>query len=97
MNKLITELEKTGKTLQDNGALIHLSYNKDNGDLVHSLVGDWEILSTILSVRTEGFLTDKQYETIDEMSKFVLNVAINICKENKVRREVFLKALTELK
>jgi len=81
-------------TLTDDDALLVLSHNKKQGDCFTSLVGDWEILSMLLS--TKGYVNFEQgnYEQFTNVKKMILNSALNICANDQETKEKFIKGLT---
>lgn len=75
-----------------NDALLVIAYNKELGDLIMGLDGDWEIISRIVS--GDGLIPLNQSDSVKKfkyLQECILNIAANILNENDEYRAKFIK------
>jgi hypothetical protein len=87
-------LSKYSDTLTDDDAVLVLSHNKKDGDCVSVLLGDWEILSMLLSIDGYVNFKDGNKDQFDNIKKCILNSAFNICMGDKKIKDKFIKGLS---
>jgi hypothetical protein len=92
----IKKLNKHCETLTEDDALLFLSHNKKQGDAVFSLVGDWEFLSILFSVKGYANIPEHLKKEFEDVKKMILNTAFNICHTDLEIREKFTKRLETL-
>jgi hypothetical protein len=87
-------LNNYSATLTEDDAVLVLSHNKKDGDCVSVLLGDWEILSMLLSTEDYVNFKDGNKEQFENIKKCILNSAFNICMNNKETKDKFIKGLS---
>ena len=85
--------EEHAETLTNDDALLILSHNKKQGDCFVSLVGDWEILSVLLSQKGYVNYEKGNTEQFENIKKMILNTAYNICMTDEEKRIKFIEGL----
>ena len=89
------ELNKYSDHLTNDDALLVLSHNKRDGDCVTLLAGDWQILSSLFSVKGYINLTETNKEQFNNVKKMILNTAYNICMADDECKEKFINGLNK--
>jgi len=89
-------INKHCETLTDDDALLFLSHNKKQGDAFFCLVGDWELLSILFSVKGYPNVPEDAKNDFEDVKKMILNTAFNICHTDLEIRELFTKRLETL-
>lgn len=84
--------EYASELTEDDGLLV-LSHNKRDGDCITLLAGDWEILSSLFSVKGYVNLDSGNTEQYENIKKMILNTAFNIIMTDEEVKETFKKAL----
>lgn len=86
-------LNKHAETLTDDDALLVLSHNKKDGDVVVSLIGDWQLLSMLFSVENLVNVPKEKENGYKDARAFILNTAFNICMTDDKIKEQFKNGL----
>ena len=82
-------LNQYSKDLTDDDALLVLSHNKRDGDCITLLAGDWEILSSLFSIKGYVNLEEGNSEQYNNIKAMILNTAYNICMTDEKIKEQF--------
>jgi len=82
--------------LTDNDALLVLSHNKKDGDCITLLAGDWELLSSLFSVKGLVNLSEGNVKQFENIKKMILNTAFNICATDEKYKDKFIKGLNNI-
>jgi hypothetical protein len=90
-----SELNEYAGKLTNDDALLVLSHNKKDGDCIIMLVGDWELLSSLFSVKNYVNLTGN-IEQFENIKKMILNTAFNICATDQKYKDKFIKGLNNI-
>jgi hypothetical protein len=90
-------LNQYTKELTEDDALLVLSHNKRDGDCITLLSGDWQILSSLFSIKGYVNLTEGNQEQFNNIKNMILNTAFNICASDIECRDKLSNALNVLK
>ena len=92
--KFVKDMNDNGNLLkdQDDECIFSFKHSKKNAALSFRLDGNWELFSLVFSmveyVNIEGH--EKEYKEVQNM---ILNTALNICKEDKGKRDKLIDGL----
>ena len=81
------------ETLTDDDALLILSHNKKDGDVLVCFLGDWELLSMLFSVENLVNVPEEKQSGYEDAKAFILNTAYNICMTDELIKEQFKNSL----
>lgn len=99
-NKLdfYNDIKRYAETLTDEDALLVLSYNKKDTDCINVLVGDWKILTGLfVPIKEKDLdLKDGSAVNMNNIKSSIMNIAFNVCVNDKESKKKFLKALKNL-
>lgn len=87
------ELQKHSETLTNDDALLVLSHNKKDGDVVVSLIGDWQLLAMLFSVENLVNVPEEKQNGYKDARAFILNTAFNICMTDETIKQQFKNGL----
>ena len=89
-------LNKYANKLTDNDALLVLSHNKKDGDCITLLAGDWQLLSSLFSVKGIVNFSEGDIKQFENIKKMILNTAFNICVIDTKYKDKFIKGLNNI-
>jgi len=97
MKKIIKVLNNEGNKFDnDKSVLFSVAHNIEKGDMLISLLGNWELFSVIFSTDKYVNLTEESKDTFIEAKKMILNTVVNMCKNDNELKHKLLKYLVEL-